>query len=77
MYEEITKMTDSELKELAKQIDTEKDKRARREATEAYNEMVALIQKWAERHISFYISDGDDNPITIYSREVCVERGWV
>lgn len=77
MYEEITKMTDLELEELEKQIAIEKDKRARREATEAYNEMVALIQKWAERHISFYISDGDDNPITIYSREVCVERGWV
>ena len=77
MYEEITKMTDSELKELEKQIAMEKDKRAKREATEALNEMVALIQKWAERHISFYIYGDDDNPITIYSREVCVERGWV
>ena len=77
MYEEITKMTDLELEELEKQVAAEKDKRARREATEAYNEMVALIQKWAEKHISFCISDGDDNPITIYSREVCVERGWV
>lgn len=77
MYEEITKMTDLELKELEKQIAAERDRRAKREATEACNEMIALIQKWAERHISFYIYDDDDNPITIYSREVCVERGRV
>jgi len=77
MYEEITKMTDLELKELEKQIATERDKRAKREVTEACNEMMALIQKWAERHISFYIYDCDDNQITIYPREVCVEREWV
>ena len=77
MYEEITKMTDLELEELEKLVAVEKDKRAKKEATEALNEMVALIQKWAERHISFYISDDYDNPITIYSKEVCVERGWV
>ncbi len=77
MYEEITKMTDFELKELENRIAIERDKRAKKEATEALNEMVALIQKWAERHISFYISDDYDNPITIYSKEVCVERGWM
>lgn len=77
MYEEITKMTDFELEELEKQIAIERDKRAKREATEAYNEMVALIQKWAERHISFYISDDSDNPITIYSREIRVTREWI
>lgn len=77
MYEEITKMTDLELKELEKLIAVERDKRAKREAAEAYNEMVALIQKWAERHIFFYIYDDDDNQITIYSREVSVERDRV
>ena len=77
MYEEITKMTDLELKELEKQIAAERDKREKREATEALDEMVALIQKWAEKHISFYIYDSNDNQITIYSREVGVERGWV
>ncbi len=77
MYEEITKMTDLELKELEKQIVAERDKREKREATEAFNEMVALIQKWAEKNISFYIHDSYDNPIIIYSREVCVDRGRV
>ena len=77
MYEEITKMTDLELKELEKLIVAERDKRAEREETEALNEMVTLIQKWAEKHISFYIHDGDDYQITIYPREVCVEREWV
>ena len=75
MYEEITKMTDLELKELEKLIAVERDKRAKREAAEALNEMTTLIQKWAERHISFYIYDGNDNLITIYSREVGVEKG--
>lgn len=77
MYEEITKMTDLELKELEKQIAAERDRRERKEANEALNEMVALVQKWAERHISFYIYDSNDNPITIFPREVCVERGWI
>ena len=77
MYEEITKMTDIELKELEKRVAVERNKRAKREEAEALDEMVALIQKWAERHISFYVNDDYDIPITIYSREVCVERGWV
>lgn len=77
MYDEITIMTDLELEELEKRIAIEKDKRAKKEATEALNEMMTLIQKWAEKHVSFYIRDGYDNPITIYSREVCVERGWM
>ena len=77
MYEEITKMTDLELEELEKLVAVERDKRAKKEATEALNEMVALIQKWGEKHISFYIHDSYDNPIIIYSREVCVDRGRV
>ena len=77
MYEEITKMTDLELEELEKQVAIERDKRAEKEATEALNEMMALIQKWEEKHISFYVRDSFDNHITIYSREVCAERGWV
>ena len=77
MYEEITKMTDLELEELEKLVAVERDKRAKKEATEALNEMTELIQKWGEKHISFYVRDSYDNHITIYSREVCVERGWM
>ena len=73
MYKEIAEMTDSELKELEKQIAAERDKRAKREVIEALNEMVALIQKWNERGISFYMCT-DEGSITLEASEICVER---
>jgi hypothetical protein len=73
MYEEITKMTDLELKELEKLIAVERDKRAKREAAEALNEMTTLIQKWNQRGISFYMCT-DEGSITLEASEICVER---
>jgi len=73
MYKEIAEMTDLELKELEKLIAMERDKRAEREIIEALNEMVALIQKWNKRGISFYMCT-DEGSITLEASEICVER---
>ena len=77
MYKEIVEMTDSELKELEQLITAEKNRWDKKEAEEALKEMRALIDKWAEKHISFYICNSYDCRITIYPSEVYVERGWV
>ena len=77
MYKEIAEMTDSELNELEQLITAEKNKRDKKEAEEALKEMRALIDKWAEKHIGFYVYDSYDCRVTIYPSEVCVERGWI
>lgn len=77
MYKEIAEMTDSELKKLEQLITAERSKREQKEVDEALDEMIALIDKWAKKHIGFYVYDSYDCRITIYPSEVCVERGWI
>ena len=43
----------------------------------ALSELTAVINKWYEKGVSFYILDNADCEIPIYSREVRVRREWI
>lgn len=77
MYEELKDMSVQELVILQNEISSVLDERRLEEEKEARQEMLTVLDKWAEHSISFYIYDNEDNKITIYPRELCVERGWI
>lgn len=75
--EMLGRMTDEELNALSDSIAAQKSERIRNKQTQALSELVEVIEKWKDEHISFYVHDDFEHQITLYPNEICVDSGWI
>ena len=75
--EMLGRMTDEELNALSDSIAVQKSERIRNKQTQALSELVEVIEKWKDEHISFYVHDDFEHQITLYPNEICVDSGWI
>ena len=75
--EMLGRMTDEELNALSDSIAAKKSDRIRNKQTQALFELVEVIEKWKDEHISFYVHDDFEHQITLYPNEICVDSGWI
>ena len=75
--EMLGRMTDEELNALSDSIAAQKSERIRNKQTQALSELVEVIEKWKDEHISFYVYDDFEHQITLYPNEICVDSGWI
>lgn len=75
--EMLSRMTDEELNALSDSIAVQKSERIRNKQTQALSELVEVIEKWKDEHISFYVHDDFEHQITLYPNEICVDSGWI
>ena len=75
--EMLSHMTDEELNALSDSIAVQKSERIRNKQTQALSELVEVIEKWKDEHISFYVHDDFEHQITLYPNEICVDSGWI
>ena len=75
--EMLGRMTDEELNALSDSIAAQKSERIRNKQTQALSELVEVIEKWKNEHISFYVHDDFEHQITLYPNEICVDSGWI
>ena len=66
-----------ELNALSDSIAAQKSERIRNKQTQALSELVEVIEKWKDEHISFYVHDDFEHQITLYPNEICVDSGWI
>ena len=75
--EMLGRMTDEELSALSDSIAAQKSERIHNKQTQALSELVEVIEKWKDEHISFYVHDDFEHQITLYPNEICVDSGWI
>ena len=75
--EMLGRMTDEELNALSDSIAAQKSERIRNKQAQALSELVEVIEKWKDEHISFYVHDDFEHQITLYPNEICVDSGWI
>ena len=75
--EMLSRMTDEELNALSDSIAAQKSERIRNKQAQALSELVEVIEKWKDEHISFYVHDDFEHQITLYPNEICVDSGWI